>query len=156
MSDQDRCWEMMQEIGTCLLVTVTPRGPRARPMNAVVKPEEAAVWFLTDGSSHKVDELETSPDVCMIFTDGSSRHVVVTGHATLVNDRDSVRSIWTPEAKVFWPEGPDDQAVNAIHVQPIEAEVWDGDNIAVAAFKAAFAALRGVRPELGTHAKVPL
>ncbi len=154
--DQARCWAMMEEMETCLLVTVTARGPHARPMNAILRPAESAIWFLTDAASHKTDELETAPDVCLIFTNGSSRHLVVQGHATLTNDRDAIRSVWTPEAKAFWPNGPDDGSVKAIHVEPVEAEVWDGDNIAVSAFKAAFAAIRGVRAELGTHAKVPL
>lgn len=146
----------MQEIETCMLVTVTARGPHARPMNAIIRPLEGVIWFLTDGASHKSEELETAPDVCLIFTDGSSRHLVVTGHATLTNDRDAVRSVWSPAAKVFWPEGPDDVSVNAIHVQPIEAEIWEGDNLAIAAFKAAFAAMRGVRADLGDHAKIAL
>jgi general stress protein 26 len=156
MTDHERCWEAMTELRTCLLVTVTARGPHARPMNAIVRPEESAVWFLTDSGSEKTAELETAPDVCLIFTDGSSRHLVVSGHATLTNDRDAVRSIWTPEAKAFWPNGPDDPSVNAIHVQPIDAEMWEGDNFAVAAVKAAFAAIKGVRADLGTHAKVAL
>ena len=156
MTDHDKCWDLMSELKTCLLVTVGAQGPHARPMNAIVRSEESAVWFLTDSGSHKLDELETSPDVCLIFTDGSSRHLVVSGHATLTNDRDAVRSVWSPEAKAFWPGGPDDPSVNAIHVQPIEAELWEGDNVAIAAFKAAFAALRGVRADLGSHAKVAM
>lgn len=156
MTDDARCWDLMSDLRTCLLVTVTPNGPHARPMNAIVRSEESAVWFLTDSGSHKTEELETAPDVCLIFTDGSSRHLVVRGHATMTNDRDAVRSVWAPEAQAFWPDGPDDPSVNAIHVQPIDAELWEGDNFAVAAVKAAFAAMRGVRAELGSHAKVAL
>ncbi len=155
-SDQARCWAMMEEIDACLLVTVTARGPHARPMHAIVRPAEGAIWFLTDATSHKTEELETSPDVCIIFTDGSSRHLVMLGHATLINDRDAVRSVWSPGARAFWPEGPDDASVNAIHVQAVQAELWEGDNPAIAAVKAAFAAIRGVRAEPGDHAKVAL
>lgn len=156
MTDQERCWEMMAEIGVCMMVTVAANGPQARPMRAIVRPEESAVWFLTDSASHKAEELEKAPDVCLVFTDGGSRYLSVQGHATLTNDRDAVHGIWTPEAKAFWPGGPDDASVNAIHVQPIDAEIWEGDNFAVAAAKAMFAAVRGVRADLGSHAKVPL
>lgn len=155
MTDQSRCWELMREMATCMLVTTTPLGPRARPMRAIVQEDDSAIWFLTDSASHKIDELETAPDVCLTFSDGS-RRLSVTGHATLTNDRDAVRSVWTPEAKGYWPSGPDDPTVNAIHVQLIDAELWEEDNFAVAAVKAAFAAVRGVRADHGAHAKVAL
>jgi general stress protein 26 len=150
------CWRLMRDIGTCMLVTSINGVPRARPMSAIIAEVGEPIWFLTDADSHKMDELARAPDVCVTFSDGASRHVSLLGHATLINDRDAVRELWTPAANAFWPDGPDDRSVNAIRVEPVSAEYWHGDGTIVAAAKAMFAAATGRRADLGSNEKLVL
>lgn len=156
MDARDKVWSMMQNIATCMLVTMAGDVPHARPMAPIIRVKDRAIWFLTDAGSHKADEMEHAPDVCLTFSDGNARHVSLIGHATLVNDREAIRSIWTPAAKAFWPQGPDDPSVKAILVEPVSAEYWDGDNAVTAVVKTVFATAAGKRAELGANEKVAL
>jgi general stress protein 26 len=152
----DRAWEMMKDIDFCMFVTQGQYGPRSRPMSSVVRKDDGAIWFLTDAGSSKDDEIEKNPEVCLSYSNGSSQFVSITGYATQTSDRAAILDIWTPSAQAFWPNGPDDAAIIAIHVQPLEGEIWDGPSGLVAAAKLAFAAVTGSKPDLGTNAKVNL
>ncbi len=156
MNFNDQAWEMMSSIGTCMFITNASTGLRARPMAALVRPEQTVIWFLTDSESAKQDEIENNPEICLAFSDGASRFVSMTGHATLTGDRAAIRDIWSPAAKAFWPKGPDDPSIVAIHVEPRQGEIWDGSTGLAATAKMAFAILTGSKPDLGTSAKVTL
>ncbi len=103
-TDQDRAWEMIEQIGMCMLVTYDGSGDqlRARPMDAHAAREEDAIYFLTDVRSHKDDEVEINDNVCLTFADnGGWRFVSVTGTANVLDDRRKVHELWSPENKAF-------------------------------------------------------
>src|SRR6266436_819918 len=55
-SDADRVWELMDKISTCMLTTHDGDHLRSRPMEAFVRRDEDAVYFLGDARQHKDDE----------------------------------------------------------------------------------------------------
>lgn len=92
-TDQDRTWELIEEIGLCMLVSHDGNGDRlrARPMSAHPRRDEDAIYFLTDLRNHKDDEIEINENVCLCFADnGSYKYVSVTGTANLLDDRQRV------------------------------------------------------------------
>lgn len=156
--DQDRAWELIEEIGLCMLVSHDDGGEalRARPMSAHPRRDEDAIYFLTDLRAHKDDEIEINENVCLCFTgSGSHSYVSVSGTANLLDDRARVAELWSPAARAFW-ESKDDPSIRILKVRPTLAEFWDSPGKIVTTVKMAAAAVTGSRPDLGTNRKVLL
>lgn len=149
-------WKMMKDMDICMFVTMSTDGPRARPMSSIVREEDGVISFLTDRTAAKDEEIRQNPQVCLAYSDGGSNHVSVTGHATLDDDRSVIEELWSPGAQAFWPAGPSDPNIVAIHVQPSQGEIWDGPSGLVAAAKFAFAIITKTRPAFGVNEKVVL
>jgi general stress protein 26 len=157
-TDQDRVWELIDEIGLCMLVSHDGHGDalRARPMSAHARRDEDAIYFLTDLRSHKDDEIEINENVCLCFGDnGSYKYVSVTGTANLLDDRNRVAELWSTAARAFW-ESKDDPNIRVLKVRPAMAEFWDSPGKIVTTVKMAAAAVTGSRPDLGSNRKVLL
>lgn len=157
-TDQDRVWELIDEIGLCMLVSHDGHGDqlRARPMSAHTRRDEDAIYFLTDLRAHKDDEIEINENVCLCFGDNSSyKYVSVTGTANLLDDRARVAELWSMAARAFW-ESKDDPNIRILKVRPALAEFWDSPGKIVTSVKMAAAAVTGSRPDLGSNRKVLL
>jgi general stress protein 26 len=53
----------MEKVGFCMFSTLDGGQIRSRPMAATVRPEENAVWFLTDADSAKGEDVAAHPQV---------------------------------------------------------------------------------------------
>ncbi|HEV7323937.1 MAG TPA: pyridoxamine 5'-phosphate oxidase family protein [Bosea sp. (in: a-proteobacteria)] len=157
-TDQARVWELIEEIGLCMLVSHDGHGDelRARPMSAHARRDEDAIYFLTDLRSHKDEEIEINENVCLCFGDNSSyKYVSVSGTANLLDDRNRVAELWSTAARAFW-ESKDDPNIRILKVRPAMAEFWDSPGKIVTTVKMAAAAVTGSRPDLGSNRKVLL
>jgi len=155
-SDTDRVWELMKKIGICMLATWDGRELHARPMGAYVRPEENAIYFLSDARRQKDEEIRQYAKVCLAFADTSKQNYVsLAGHAELSSDRGKIRELWGTPAKAWW-DSPEDPNIRVLKVTPAEAEFWDAPGSTVAYVKMAAAALTGSRPDLGENRKVAM
>ena len=155
-SDTDRVWELMKKIGICMLATWDGRELHARPMGAYVRPEDNAIYFLSDARRHKDEEIRQYAKVCLAFADTSKQNYVsLAGHAELSSDRGKIRELWGTPAKAWW-DSPEDPNIRVLKVTPAEAEFWDAPGSTVAYVKMAAAALTGSRPDLGENRKVAM
>ena len=152
----DRVWDIIQNVGVCMLTTQFGGGLRARPLEA--RPDRGAgvIFFVTDIHSTKEDEIEAAPDVGLVFIDSSANaYLSITARASVMRDPDTTRAVWRKTDEVWWPGGPDDPDVSLLRVEPFTAELWDGPaSSAVAAFEFAKARLTGEKPNLGENRKV--
>ena len=80
--DQTRVWDMMNDLDYCMLVTQTTTGLRSRPMSSIVKHEEGKIYFLSDTSGAKDDEIAKNPQILLAYSNGSNKFVsaTATGH----------------------------------------------------------------------------
>jgi len=155
-TDSERVWALMKKIGICMLATWDGHELHARPMGAYVRPEENAVYFLSDARRHKEDEIKQYSKVCLAFADtGAQNYVSLAGHAEVQADRAKIRELWGTPAKAWW-DSPDDPNIRVLKVTPQEAEFWDAPRSTVAYAKMAAAALTGTRPEMGDNRKVAM
>jgi general stress protein 26 len=155
-SDTDRVWELMKKIGICMLATWDGRELHARPMGAYVRPEENAIYFLSDARRQKDEEIRQYAKVCLAFADTSKQNYVsLAGHAEVSSDRGKIRELWGTPAKAWW-DSPEDPNIRVLKVTPAEAEFWDAPGSTVAYVKMAAAALTGSRPDLGENRKVAM
>lgn len=171
----DKVWELAEDITICMFITHDGGRHRARPMAAYVRPDEHAIWFLTDAESAKAHQIEhdhtasdrkvdtgfrTNPtqetNVTLAFADkGKNEYLTISGPASVSNDRDKIRDLFNVFAKAWW-ESADDPAIRLIKVTPEEAEYWEGPNGPVATVKMLASAATGHRPDMGDNAKVNL
>lgn len=127
--DPKAFWKLLAEIPACMLVTRDGPALRARPMGPNVDVDRGEIRFVTQRSSHKADEIADLGDVNLSFIadsdKGQEQYVSVSGVASLTQDRNLIREIWTPNDDTWFPEGPDGPDVAAIRVRPTTAEYWD-------------------------------
>jgi len=154
--DQTRAWDLMSAIDYCMLVTQAGDGLHARPMSSIVKPDEGKIYFLSDASSTKDEEIANNPDILLAYSNGSSKFVSAMASASASHDRALIDRLWNPGAQAFWPKGPSDPSVIAIIAVPTHAQFWDGSNAAVSTVRFAIALMTGTKPDPGETAKVVL
>ena len=120
--------ELVKDIDFCMLTTIDEEGdPHSRPMssNGDIDPN-GDLWFFTQASSHKVNEVASQPKVNVSFADpDNQRYVSVTGVAQLVRDREKIDELWRPEFKMWFPKGKDDPEVALLCVSLEKGEYWD-------------------------------
>ena len=151
---RDRVWELAENIEFCMFITWDGEKQRARPLDAHVDQKDGAVYFLTDISGAKVDQVEEFPVVTLAFSDTRSmKFVTMSGTATVSNDRAKIRELFEPSSKAWW-DSADDPAIRLITFHPDEAELWDSPNMLVSSVLMLTAAVTGARPKLGDNAKV--
>ena len=153
---RDRVWELAEDINICMFVTWDGERQRARPLAANVDRDARAIYFLTDVTGMKDDQIERFPIVTLAFADtGGNKYVSLTGEATVSNDRAKIGELWTPDNKAFW-DSKDDPDIRLITVRPEDAEVWDSPGMIVATVKMLTAAVTGAKVELGNNRKVTM
>jgi general stress protein 26 len=154
----DRVWSLMQDIKVAMVVTHDGHGDRlrTRPMAARPDPEENAIFFLTDESAGKDEEINRNGNVCLAFADiKGQKYVSVTGAARVSNDRAKIKAIFSTADKAFWKDA-DDPAVRLLRVDPAVAEYWEGPGLVVSIVKMIGAALTGGDRDLGDNKKVAM
>ncbi|WBU30119.1 pyridoxamine 5'-phosphate oxidase family protein [Rhodopseudomonas palustris] len=149
-------WDLMKKITFAMLATRDGEKIRSRPMAAYVRPEEGAIYFLTDVRRHKDEEIAQDHHVNLGFANASAqKYVSVTGYAAISNDRAKIKELFGTEAKAWW-DSADDPNIRVLKVTPEEAEYWDSPGSLISYAKMMVAAATGSRPDLGENAKVAI
>jgi len=150
----DRIWEMVAKIRTCMLVTWDGKEQHSRPMAARPDREAGQIYFLTDVTGRKDDEIERYPTINLSFSDpGSNKYVSLSGRGVVSNDRGKISELWTEFDKAWW-ESDQDPNIRLLSFNPANGEVWDGANKLVAGVKMITAAITGAKPDLGDNRRV--
>lgn len=153
---EERIWKVAESASVSLFITNADGGSRARPMGAAARKGEHAVYFLTAENSEKISELADNSAATVSFMDSAANNYVsLSGRASVSNDREKIRDIWTPFAKAWW-DSADDPAIRLVTFVPECGELWDGPNKLVATILMLTAAATGARPSLGHHDRVPV
>jgi general stress protein 26 len=150
-----RVWDIIENVGVCMLTTHSSAGLRARPVEARPDREAGLIWFVTDRRSGKEHEIDAEHDVGLTFIDqAANAWLSLTARAEVRRDHAKAAEIWKSTDSMWW-EGPDDPNVCVLRVTPITAELWDGPaSKAVAVFEFVKAKLTGDKPNLGENRKV--
>ena len=154
--NESRIWDILEKTSVGMLTTHCPEGLRARPLEARPDREAGLIQFVTDVRGLKDDEVEADPNVCFtVINTDENAYLSITGRATVKRDSITAAKIWKKTDDVWWPDGPRDDNVRVLTIEPIKAELWDGPaSTLVAAFEFAKARLTGEKPNLGEKRKV--
>jgi len=163
----DKAWHLAEKIRIALLTSWDGKQQRIRPLAATVDRDRDVIQFLIGANGGTtladatgapaltlVQQVEKFPTVTLAFADhGSHDYVTITGQATVSNDRERIKELWTPFAKAWW-DGADDPEIRLLTVTPENAEIWEGPNQLVATALMLTAAVTGAKPAVGDHGAV--
>lgn len=150
--------ELIGDIRIAMMTTVDPQGNLvSRPMAVQQVDEDGTIWFFTQRSSPKVDQIDNNQHrVNVAFASVSdASYVSVSGTADELDDRAKINELWDPQAKAWFPKGKDDPELILLKVHTDMAEYWNAsDSRMVRFFQQATAAITGNPPKMGENEKV--
>ena len=102
-----RVWDIIEKVGVCMLTTQFAGGLRARPIDARIDRDAGLIFFVTDVHSAKHDEIDTAPNVGLVFIDPKDKaYLSITGRARVIRDVAKTEMVWRKTDEVWWPSGP--------------------------------------------------
>jgi general stress protein 26 len=144
----------IEDIRVAMMTTADDDGGLAsRPMAVMRVDDDGAIWFLTHDGTHKLEHLRR---VNLAFADrGDADYLSVRGAGEVVRDRATIESLWSPMAKPWFPDGPQDPRLVALCVRAEDVEYWDATSSRMARLaEMGRAAITGTRANLGEHGHV--
>lgn len=133
--------DLAENIKTCMFCTYSGGKLNSRPMSAQKIDDEGNLWFLSDKTSEKNDEILANSKVELFFSEPHDQFLTIHGNATISYDREIIKELFTPIVKVWMPEGEDDPNLSVIKVVPNEGYYWNNKHnkvVAIAKMTAAF------------------
>lgn len=156
-------YELIEGIEIAMFTTRRSDGRLvSRPMATQAPASGADLWFVTDASTYKLDELQQEPHVNLAYYNQKSReYVSVSGTARISNDRAKIAELYRPDWKA-WFDGdseesgtPDDPRIVLIAVDVESALFLKVDKPRpVVFYQVVKGMLTGSTPDLGTTQRV--
>ena len=150
--------ELIDEIKIGMLTTHDDDGSlRSRPLQTRKVEDDGSIWFFTSRTSPKVAEASADGwrvNVSYARPDKMD-YVSVTGRATLIDDPEKMKALWTKWVEVFFPKGLDDPDLALLRVDIEKAEYWDSPGTALGrAYAIAKALATGNKDATGENVKL--
>jgi general stress protein 26 len=144
--DRRKVGELIRAIRVALLTTVDRDGRfHARPVQTLQVDADETLWFFTDWTSPKVDELHRDVRVSLGYADPAKNiYVAVSGVGTLLRDPQKASELWSVEQRAYYPQGPEDERLALLRVRIDQAEYWIAPGRVSYLVAAARASLTGV------------
>ncbi|HUQ53489.1 MAG TPA: pyridoxamine 5'-phosphate oxidase family protein [Gammaproteobacteria bacterium] len=156
-------YDLIDGIEIAMFTTRRPDGRLvSRPMATQARAAGADLWFVTDASAYKLDELEQEPHVNLAYYNQKSReYVSVSGTGRISNDRAKIAELYRPDWKA-WFDGdskeagtPDDPRIVLIAVDVESAVYLKVDKPRpVVLYEVVKGMLTGSTPDLGETQRV--
>lgn len=125
--------DLIKDIKFAMLTTAEKDGTlRSRPMVTQQTEFDGDLWFFTNASAPKVDEVQQNQHVNVSYAaSNNQKYVSVSGTAQLVRDRQKIEELWNPQYKAWFPQGLEDPDLALLKVSIDQAEYWDSPASAV-------------------------
>ena len=158
----DQLYGLVEGIEVAMLTTRRLDGHLvSRPMANQARAAGADLWFVTEGETDKLDELQHDPHVNVsYYRDRTREWVSVSGTARVVRDRAKIHELYRPDWKAWFPDGgpgrdggPDDPrfALIAVDAHSVVYMVSDTPR-PVVLFEVVKGMITGQQPDIGeTH-----
>jgi general stress protein 26 len=124
--DRAKLGELIRAIGVALLTTVDRDGNfHTRPVQTLRLDEDGTLWFFTDWSSPKAEEIQQDLRVSLGYADPAKKvYVAISGVGSLSRDPQKAKQLWSVEQRAYYPRGPDDERLALLRVRLERAEYW--------------------------------
>jgi general stress protein 26 len=126
LGDFAKLGQLIRDIGVALLTTMDRDGLfHTRPVQTLQVEGDQALWFFTDWSSSKVDEINHDVRVSLGYADPAKNvYCAVSGLGRLLRDIQKAKQLWSMEQRAYYPDGPEDERLALLRVQIEHAEYW--------------------------------
>lgn len=151
--------ELADAADICLFTTNLTELPlSARPMSRQHVDDDGTLWFFSHKDSHKNEHIERDNRVQLFFSNrNSSEYLSIYGTAEVIRDPVKAKEIWSPIAKTWFHEGPEDPTLTLLKVTPEDGYYWDTkDGKLVTLLKIAAGAITGKELDGSLEGKVML
>jgi general stress protein 26 len=155
----DELYDLISGIDTAMFTTRRPNGQLvSRPMATQERIEGADLWFVTDATTHKLDELSVDPHVnCSYYNSRTREWVSVSGVARVSKNRTRIRQLYKEDWKAWLGDqggdrdgGPTDPRIALILVDADSATYMKvNKSRPVVLFETLKGMVTGNRPTLG-------
>ena len=119
--------ELIKDIDTAMLTTLTEEGLVSRPMKTQEIEFDGDLWFFTKKETNKYEEIVHDQDVNVAYAGKS--YVSVRGRADIVEDLDKKKELWSTAYENIMQTSYDDPNVILIKVTTEAAEYWETGNL---------------------------
>lgn len=118
--------KLILDIRVALLTTVDLEGHfHTRPVQTLQLDGHDTLWFFTDWSSPKVDEMHRDVRVALGYADPRQHaYVAISGSSSLLRDAQKAKDLWGIEQRAYYPDGPEDRRLALLRVRIERAEYW--------------------------------
>jgi general stress protein 26 len=156
--DLEELYEMIEDIGTAMLVTENENDLRSRPMTGKLYRNSGEIWFLTKSGSGKVQEISEDRTSNLTYAcPEKETFISISGTSVLRRDADKIDDLWGPWAKAWLQCEKDDPKVAAICFKPQTAEFWSSPSSSlVQAWELAKANITGDQPDMGENKTISM
>ncbi|MFJ6411868.1 pyridoxamine 5'-phosphate oxidase family protein [Terribacillus saccharophilus] len=118
--------ELIKDIDTAMLTTVTEEGLVSRPMKTQEVEFDGDLWFFTKKETDKYEEILHEQDVNVAYAGKS--YVSIRGSAEIVSDLEKKKELWSKAYEKIMQTSYDSPDVVLIKIQAEAAEYWDTGN----------------------------
>jgi len=130
-ANKTQLYELIDGIEIAMFTTRRPDGRLvSRPMATQARAAGADLWFVTDASAYKLDELQQDAQVNLAYYNQKSReYVSISGTARISTDRAKITELYRPDWKAWFGGDskesgtPDDPRITLIAVD-VESAVY--------------------------------
>ncbi|MDM5336175.1 pyridoxamine 5'-phosphate oxidase family protein [Fictibacillus enclensis] len=115
--------ELIKDIDTAMLTTVTEEGLVSRPMKTQEVEFDGDLWFFTKKETNKYDEILHNQEVNVAYAGKS--YVSIRGRAEIVEDLDKKKELWGFAYDKIMQTTYDDPNIVLIKIKVEAAEYWE-------------------------------
>jgi len=122
--------EIAEDTDICLFATALTQLPiAARPMSTQKVDDDGSIWFFSQEGSDKNIDIAKNDRVQLFYgNSNSSEYLSLYGHAEITKDVAKAKELWTPVARTWFNDGPEDPTLTLIRVVPEDGYYWDTKN----------------------------
>lgn len=146
--------DYVEDINVCMFTTHTNNEELfARPMATADIDDDGNLYFFSDSSTDKHNEIKENSRVNLSYVDkDENTFVSVSGFAVPSDNKEKMKELWNPAYKAWYPDGLDTDGIELIVVRPETVNYWDGTSSRmVQLFKIAQAVVTGDQYDGGDH-----
>ncbi len=130
MKAEESGWPKLRKVVSSLriamMTTVNADGHfSSRPMLALLRDGDDAIWFMTRSATEKVAEIVGDTRVHLAFVGSNGDFLSVSGRAMARHDREVIAELWHPTYRAWFPDGRDDEQLMLLRVRVDHADYWD-------------------------------
>lgn len=118
--------ELIKDVDTAMLTTVTDEGLISRPMKTQEVEFDGDLWFFTKKETNKYREILHEKEVNVAYAGKS--YVSVRGTAEIVEDINKKKELWSKAHEKIMQTSYDDPDIVLIKVKAEAAEYWETGN----------------------------